>query len=392
MRGMNSFPAIVIGGPPHSGKSVLTYLLTQHLRAWGVEHYVLRACPDGEGDWSQEAPPERVRVLRQKGEFSDAFVDRVCRDLARRHLPLLVDVGGKPTPSQERILDVCTHAVLVAHDDHGLATWRELAGRHGLAVVAELRSTLTGVDRIVETWPVLRAQVAHLERHTAMPGVVVATLAERLRDLLAYDTGELRQHHLASAPTELAVDLEQLAAWLDLPDAKERWQPGNLSSAVGYLPKAAISLYGRGPNWLYAALALHIAPHPFFLYDARLGWREPVPLMLSDSAQAMYLSWEIDHYSGHTHLSLAPGIPYLDYDEIAGATLPVLAAGQGVVLGGKVPHWLLVGAALVYRAHPWIAVYQPQLGDEAVIVFSRTDSLPIGATISMIAARQHAQG
>jgi CRISPR-associated protein Csx3 len=26
---MNPFPAVVIGGPPHSGKSVLTYLLTQ---------------------------------------------------------------------------------------------------------------------------------------------------------------------------------------------------------------------------------------------------------------------------------------------------------------------------------------------------------------------------
>jgi len=39
---MNPFPAVVIGGPPHSGKSVLTYLLTRQLRALRVEHYVLR--------------------------------------------------------------------------------------------------------------------------------------------------------------------------------------------------------------------------------------------------------------------------------------------------------------------------------------------------------------
>jgi CRISPR-associated protein Csx3 len=60
----HSFPAILVGGPPHSGKSVLTYLLSQRLRTAAVEHFVLRACPDGEGDWSYEAPPATVRLLR----------------------------------------------------------------------------------------------------------------------------------------------------------------------------------------------------------------------------------------------------------------------------------------------------------------------------------------
>ena len=44
---MELFPAVMIGGPPHSGKSVLAYSLTQALRARGVAHYVLRAYPDG---------------------------------------------------------------------------------------------------------------------------------------------------------------------------------------------------------------------------------------------------------------------------------------------------------------------------------------------------------
>jgi len=47
---MNQFPALMIGGPPHSGKSVLAYSLTQALRARQIDHYLLRACPDGEGD------------------------------------------------------------------------------------------------------------------------------------------------------------------------------------------------------------------------------------------------------------------------------------------------------------------------------------------------------
>lgn len=100
----HEFSAVLVGGPPHSGKSVLTYSLTQALRQRQVSHYVLRACPDGEGDWSMESPPDTVRLLRNKGLFTDQWVDQICRDLQQRHLPLLVDVGGRPTANQQRIL------------------------------------------------------------------------------------------------------------------------------------------------------------------------------------------------------------------------------------------------------------------------------------------------
>ena len=59
----NRLPAVLVGGPPHSGKSVLIYSLSQALRARGIDHYALRACPDGEGDWSNEALPQLVLSL-----------------------------------------------------------------------------------------------------------------------------------------------------------------------------------------------------------------------------------------------------------------------------------------------------------------------------------------
>jgi CRISPR-associated protein Csx3 len=378
---MNSFPAIAIGGPPHSGKSVLTYLLTQALRTQKVEHYVLRACPDGEGDWSQEAPPATVQLLRYKGAFSAAFVDRICRDLERRHLPLLVDAGGKPTGDQERIFDFCTHAVLIAHDDAGLAAWRELAARHGLAVVAELYSARTGQDEILATTPVLRGQIANLERHTATPGIAVAALAARLGEVLAYEDAELRQHHLQHAPTELAVDLDQLGDWLGLPRTERRWQPVALPAAVAYLPNAPISLYARAPQWLYAALALHIAPRPVFLFDVRLGWIEPVALACAASPHIPPISWQIEQTRGYTFMDLRLAEAYLDYADFTDATLPPLPTDRGVVLSGKLPNWLLVGAALAYRTHPWLAIFQPQFSHaEAIVIFSRTQTHSVGAT------------
>lgn len=380
---MNSFPAIIIGGPPHSGKSVLTYLLTQQLRAWNVEHYVLRACPDGEGDWSQQAPPATVQLLRYKGAFDATFVDRVCHDLSRRHLPLLVDVGGKPTPDQERIFDACTHAILLAPDDSGLAYWREKAERHGLAIVAELHSTRAGEDVITSLHPVLRGQIANLERHTAAFGVATLALAERVRDLLSYDRAELSRRNLRNAPTELAVDLEQLAAWLALPPTPDRWTPEHLPAAMAYLPTAALSLYGRGPSWLYAAVALHVVPHPFYLFDARLGWVAPVAFTLTVAARQHILTWESRQATTYTQLNLGATESYLDYTTFAGVELPQLDVQRGVVLSGKLPNWLLVGAALAYRAHPWVAIFQPQSPTAATVVFSCAESTPLGARIPL---------
>jgi len=100
---MRSFPAVIIGGPPNSGKSVLTANLTQALRQRDIQHYVLRACPDGEGDWTYLADQELVRTILVPRTWTRAFVEHICHDLEHRHLPLLVDVGGRLQPWQEPI-------------------------------------------------------------------------------------------------------------------------------------------------------------------------------------------------------------------------------------------------------------------------------------------------
>lgn len=73
---------------------------------------------------------------------------------------------------------------------------------------------------------------------------------------------------------------------------------------------------------------------------------------------------------------------YLDYDKLQGAAIPVIASERGVILDGKLPYWLWTGLALAYRAAPWLAVYQPQVGD--VVVWSRQAEPQVGTVLPSV--------
>ena len=379
---MELFPAVLIGGPPNSGKSVLTYNLTQSLRERGVQHYVVRAAPDGEGDWACEARQSIVRTILVPRAWTPAFVDHVCQSLDQRPLPLIVDVGGRPTAWQECIFDYCTHAILLTPDASARAAWREMAERHDLIRLADLVSELHGVSRVTATHPVLEGVIAGLEWGRRIGGPTYTALVERVARLFAYDAGELRRSHLASAPVETAIDLDRLARTLDVAFAGDKavWQPRHLPPVLDYLPEATpLGLYGRGPNWLYAAVALLAYPERFYQFDARLGWVAPPVVRLGAPPAGATVYAHPQPRGDHTHVPFATAKAYLDYAEAGGLTVEPVPPDRGVVLSGKLPLWLYTALALAYApGAPWLAVYQPQRGDKAVVVHSRVAELSAG--------------
>jgi CRISPR-associated protein Csx3 len=388
---MEHFPAVIIGGPPDSGKSVLTANLTQALRERGVAHYVLRACPDGEGDWSHLADQEQVRTLVVPRQWTPSFVEHVCRDLERRHLPLIVDVGGRPQPWQEAIFGHCTHAILLTKDEDSHHAWLDRVTRHGLILLADLRSELEGESVLADRRPVLRGTIAGLERGVRLESTLFEALVERMTGIFAYDAEKLRQVHLDAAPVETSIDLDRLARTLHIPHRKERavWEPRHLPQVLDYLPQAiSLGAYGRGPNWLYAALALLAAPSTFVQFDPRLGWVEARSLRLAAPEPSALLQFQIherlerERRHPYTHLEGLLPTAYVDYSQIDSLVTPPIRTGTGVVLSGQLPHWLTTSLALTYRTAPWIAVYQPQL-EGAAVVYSADQTQPVGNLLSL---------
>lgn len=380
----HSLPAVLVGGPPHSGKSVLIYSLSQALRARGIEHYALRACPDGEGDWSNETPPQQVREIRIKGQWTLQWVQQVSRDIDRRHLPLLVDVGGRPTTEQARLFDHCTHAVLLTPDAAAQAAWRRLAAEHRLPIVADLVSALAGEDQLTATSPTVQGVLAGLERNSQAKGPAFAALVECLAQLFAIDGAALRRSHLAAAPAEIAIDLNRLAATLGVPTQGEQpfWLPDHLPALLDYLPAATpLAVYGRGPVWVYAALARLAWPARFASFDVRLGWSDALALPTVATRPAGPVRWSAQPAMDAVRIVATLPEHYIDISQLPEVEAPLAPAGAGVILDGRLPLWFFASLAQTYSTAPWLAVHQPPLGG-SVVVHSDHSLFPLGGVVT----------
>jgi CRISPR-associated protein Csx3 len=387
---MTPFPAILIGGPPHSGKSVLVYSLTRALRKRSVSHYVLRACPDGEGDWSNESDQQHVQFLRHKGAFTPEFVSQVTNHLQRRHLPLLVDVGGKPKPDQEAMFGHCTHAVLLigrnpedpnSYQD-ALTEWRERMARQDVTIIAELVSDLVGENQLVETRPLLRGTLASLKRGQTAGGPAFTALVDNLTQLLAIDEAEMARQHMRRAPVELSLNLPALAETLGVENG--RWQPGHLPLLRDYLPAAKpLALYGRAPVWLYAYLGLLATPADIWLFDVRFGWVQPPQLSRLPATGSSGWHLQLTTENNHTLLTINTKSQYLTIEAVAGTALPDLPTQKGLIISGRLPNWLWTAVARHYATIvPWIAIYYPPL-ETGIVIHSQHDQYQPGDLAKM---------
>lgn len=358
---LNLLPAILIGGPPHSGKSVLAYSLSQALRKRNLAHYLLRAAPDGEGDWAQEMAWEHVQAIRFKGEWDAHWVQVVCRDIAARTLPLLVDVGGRPREDQLAIFDQCTDAILLTPDEASAREWRALVTQHGLPVLADLRSTLTDTDALLASeGGELRGVISGLQRGAIAQGPTFAALVERIARLFHFSHDEITHAHLARKPEgvevvrfDLLVQDAQLAE-------KSRFRFDQLEAILARVPTGVpIATYGRIPAWL--ATALGARRDLRWQFDARLGWvRTPHFVMAQVGEQLPALQAGLrftlkQNNAQSFHLDVSRAEYYLDYSAMEDVRVPFVPPTAHLTINGPdtraggLPLWVFAALGRAYR-------------------------------------------
>ena len=164
-------PAILIGGPPDSGKSVLSNALCRSLRRHRPEKniFLCRAHWDGQGNWTYEMPnrdlacklvkeyenrlhehPEAAQLL---SKYFDNRAEAVKNIRAVADL-VLVDVGGVPQPEKAPVVSQCTHYIIISRDIDAIAQWHNFC-RPTLKPLAVIHSVLEQREEILPTQPVL---------------------------------------------------------------------------------------------------------------------------------------------------------------------------------------------------------------------------------------------
>jgi CRISPR-associated protein Csx3 len=189
---------ILIGGPPDSGKSVLSNLLRLNLPKYqpAIRMYLHRANWDGEGNWSYEAE-DRSKAKRLKKEHDTdvhlhpeaerllpQYFDYHARAIAniRRVMDLtLVDLGGKPQSHERPVLQQCSHYIVISHSPEKVDQWHSLC--EGLQPIAVIHSSPQADYQLVQTEPFLQFEIGiqRMLESKALPKVLLDTVLSSLR-------------------------------------------------------------------------------------------------------------------------------------------------------------------------------------------------------------------
>ncbi|MGI0485878.1 CRISPR-associated ring nuclease Crn3/Csx3 [Pantanalinema rosaneae CENA516] len=165
--------AILIGGPPDSGKSVLSNALRRSLtyHCPYLKLYLHRANWDGESNASYEMPPILAKQLATENEIKldrQENAAQLIHDYFQYHADaianirtvmdiVLVDVGGLPQPEKAPVVAQCTHYIVISSKPDRIQEWHDLcAGK--LEPVFIIHSKLEPCFTVVSQHPHLEVE------------------------------------------------------------------------------------------------------------------------------------------------------------------------------------------------------------------------------------------
>jgi CRISPR-associated protein Csx3 len=181
--------ALMIVGPPDSGKSILSHALFQGLLEIEPNIYLQRANWDGEGNYvlelGQDTDPEIFKAVNKGGLTPDFFPyhAQAILELRRNKKLTIVDVGGMVQLEKQPILEACTHYLIISSKPEEVEPWHEFCRDRGnLTPLAVIHSTLNPCETIHQEQPYLELTCGPWVRGSAT--TVPDVLMERVKALL----------------------------------------------------------------------------------------------------------------------------------------------------------------------------------------------------------------
>ena len=388
---------VVFCGPPHSGKSVFIANLIDKLPT--DAYTIIRACPDGEGNWSNNKNQKETSIVRKKGKFTKSFIEDTCKAIDNQtNKIVLVDVGGIMSKENEKVFEHCDSFVVLSSDEKKKEEWLKFGQGLGLECLGILDSSLEGQEEIYSRQPYLQGRIVGLERGEVLKNsqVIKAIVSDIVRKSRYGEKSKKEKTNFIGTmidDTELGFDLgygKEILTEDGTSIKQVKWSEKALSKIYINInekvnTKQPIRINGIRANFVLCVICKALkkkGAQAVSTYDARTKQYIPIKSLPKKRGlkQTEGLSYNIIENKENIFMDIDITKEQYSLEDYDQCMLPQIKENKNLYLAGRMPLWLLASISSSYDSNK-IFTFQPGKGFTCI---SSIDEKELGTIVDGI--------
>ena len=389
---------IIYCGPPHPGKSVFIANLINKMPT--DAYTIIRACPDGEGTWSNNKNQNETTIVRKKGKFTKSFIDDACQAIDNQSNKIvLVDVGGVMSKENEQIFRHCDSFVVLSSDEQKKQEWLEFGQGLGLECVGCLDSSLEGQEEIYSRAPFFQGRIVGLERGEILEdSSVIKAIVSDIVQKSRYGEKTNEQSYDVDGTmiddTEFGFELgygKEIFTEDGTPIKKVRWPESALPKIYKAIkekvnPDKSVKINGIRANFVLCAIAKAARQKGakyISAYDIRTKSYVPIRNLPKKKRlkQSEGLNYNIIENKENVFMDIDITKEQYSLEDYERCVLPQIKERKNLYLSGRMPLWLLASISNSYDSDR-IFTFQPGKGFTCI---SSIDEKDLGTIVESVA-------
>lgn len=396
---------IVFCGPPHSGKSVFIENLLKKMPTDSMT--IIRACPDGEGNWSNNENQNETSMVRKKGKFTNTFIQDACKAIDNQtNKIVLVDAGGVMSKENEEVFQHCDSFVVLSSDEKKKEEWLQFGNDLGLDCIASLDSSLEGQEEVYTELPYLQGRIVGLERGQTLENSpiingVISTIIKKSKYFEQESVQETTPKEVFIDDTDLGFELgygKEIYTNKDMAVRQVRWKEEAIPQLYQCISEKVkntntVRLNGIRANFILSAICKACRQNNvenISLYDVRSS--EYIPIKNIPKQANLNECEGLDYHIVESQDNLFMDVDITkekysleDYEK---CVLPEIDGNKSLYLSGRLPNWLLASITSSYQSSR-IFTFQPGRGFTCVSSAKKNELGTVATEIEGIDVKQY---
>lgn len=387
----------IVCGPAHSGKSVFIANLIYRLPS--DSSTTIRACPDGEGTWSNNKNQQEVSNVRKKGKFTKEFIENSCKAIDNQTSDIvLVDVGGVMTKENRKIFRHCDNFIVLSSNEKLKQKWLRYGQYLGLECIGCIDSALEGKEKIYSREPYLQGKIVGLERgekleNSELLKTIVSDIVERSKQEKTKKTETQSFNGVIIENMELATKIGNVTETLTEQGnviKHTEWSSSHIPQVYKIINKKInskdeVRIQGIRPNFLITAICKACQKQgvkKISAFDIRSNQYIPIRQLPKKRGIKIKngLSYNVIQNKENVFLNIDLLQDNYTLEDYSKCILPQINERKNLYLSGRLPNWLIASITNSYNSSR-IYTFQPGRGFSCV---SSIDERDLGTVVDGI--------